>query len=519
MSGIRSLAAAALLCLAAAPIAAQEEPPVCPETRAPYVFILLDTSGSLNFSSRCTQDQFDLGECPTLCPTGNCFVPLQGDDPASKLHMVKEVLTAALADEVLEAGDIQFGFASFNQDQVRAEAKHWIYEAQSAGPSLLGVQYPPSGAQEVFGYLWNCDTGSNDNEIGCMGLKPADLNDPWEVGRVQRLPKGGARFNQNVVFYIRQGTTHMKVTYTPLSGVLGDPTLQVTARLDRCTSPTCSAFNAFTQQVMTWSRVSEFLSWDNALTNPNRTNPELSYFQQGYANDVSATNTCSGWDPNTDTTSDRFSGYSLRWLTNSSDPRGSFFTVGDVIPLDWTNDHLSDIQVRLAPNLAGNPLDTPDFRIAPYLRNLPLGTDAFLRLKDENRRPLTAVGSTPLGNALRNFRTWYAGCAQGTCLPTAGWQGIAAANDPDWLCRRKVLVVLTDEGVDTCSVDPCATVAALHSQQGVETFAVGLGSDPAALSQLDCMAVNGGTGAPLRPGTPGELFNTLEDIFTAAKQP
>jgi hypothetical protein len=520
MSGIRSLAAATLLCLTAAPIAAQEEPPVCPEARPPYVFILMDTSGSLNLSSRCTQDQLDLGECQTLCPTGDCFVPLQGDDPSSKLYLLKQGLQAALAAEDLTPGDIRFGFASFNQDQLKARGKHWIYQAQSVIPFLNGVQYPVPGAREVFGLLWGCDTGSNDNEIGCSGLKPADLNDPWEVARVQRLPKGGAQFTQSAVFYIRQPSGTHRITYTPFGGgVLGNPTLQVTVKIDRCSSPSCTSILSSIQQVVTWSLVDEFLSWDNAdSVNPSRTNPALSYFGQGNAADASATSTCTGWDPNTDSSLDTVNNYNLRWPTDSSDPRGTYFRVGDVIPMDWLDDHNADIQERLAPNLVSNPLAVPDFSIAPYLRDLPLGVQTFLRLEDENLRPLVAVGSTPIGNSLKSFRTWYAGCPQGVCSPTAGWQGVAAANDPDWLCRKKFLVLLTDAD-DNCSVDPCAMATALYEQQGIATFVAGFGSDPASSPQLECIAAEGGTGSPLRPQTLQELIVALADIFAAAKQP
>ncbi|HEV2844841.1 MAG TPA: hypothetical protein VG477_08350, partial [Thermoanaerobaculia bacterium] len=130
-----------------------------------YVFFLFDTSASMNWSPPCTQAQLDNGECSFLCPTGDCYVPLQADDPASKFHQVKQALYEALSDHPL---NFQFGFATFNQDQIRARAKHWLYEAAGPGVAIPGWgAFPAQGSREVFGFLWDCDTGANDHEIGC----------------------------------------------------------------------------------------------------------------------------------------------------------------------------------------------------------------------------------------------------------------------------------------------------------------------------------------------------------------
>lgn len=494
---------------------AQEDPPLCPDPLPePYVFLLLDTSGSMNWSPECSQAQYDAGECSFLCPTGECFVPLQGDDPASKFYQLKEGLQTALAGQT----GLLFGFGSYNQDTLRAGAKHWIYEAQGGGPAIPGWgPYPAAGAREVFGLNWGCDTGSGDNEIGCYSTKPADLPDAWEVSRVQRLPKAGSAFNQSVIFYLRSGTTYYKVTYSPAAGsVPGAPAVSVNVRIDRCNHSGCTAVTLVGQTSISWARVSEFLSWDNGSL--YRSNPQMSFFSD-LAVDAPATNTCTGWDPNTDTASDLYSGYNLRWPTNASDPRGSFFTVGDVIPFDWFQDHNLDIQARLAPNLAINPTAAPDFGIASYLQDIPLPGQSYLRLKDERARPLIATGSTPLGTSLQAFRKWYSGCATGVCPSGAGWKGIAAANDPYWYCRRKFLVVLAD-GEETCNTDPCATADALHDQENVMTYMVAFGFTPGGgSSSIACIAANGGTGSPYLPQTKTELIDALNTIFTEMKNP
>ena len=83
----------------------------------PYLFIILDTSGSMN-------------EVPETATNAFAF----SDDPASKLYQAKE----ALFEVMSEFDDIFYGFATFNQDELRAARKHWIYTA-GANPSWSGT--------------------------------------------------------------------------------------------------------------------------------------------------------------------------------------------------------------------------------------------------------------------------------------------------------------------------------------------------------------------------------------------
>ncbi len=516
----RTLAAVLLTCIAwSAPAGAQFQ--VDP---SPYVFFLFDTSGSMNFSPPCTQDQVDDGSCGFLCPTGDCFVPMQGDDPASKLFQLKEGLYTSLADRPND--DLLLGFASLNQDALNVRAKHWIYQAISDGPPIPGgPAYPVTGAQEVFGYTWTCSTGSNNNLVGCSATSPASLSVPWQAARVQRLPKGGLLFNQFVDVYIRpSGGPTYRVHYVPTgSAGLGASGITTNVSLFKCNNTACSSTTLIGTQSVSWQLVSDFLSWDDGdSTLLNQANPQLAYFSQGFAVDTTATNTCSGWDPNTDTTADRVSSsipYSLRWpTTNIADPRGSSYSVGDVIPLDWNNSHKADLEQRLAPNLAFSSVAMPDFRIATYLNDNRLGTDAFLRLRKEPARPLIASGSTPLGASLASFRVWYTGCSGTSCPYYGGWQGPARLGGPDWANRHVSLVVLTD-GDDTCGGDPCPHAAALYSHYGVKTYIVAFGAQPVAGSAIECAAAAGGTGVPYYPQTEGDLIEVLDQIYAAAALP
>jgi hypothetical protein len=482
--------------------------PAAAQTAAPYVFFLLDTSGSMNYSPPCTQTQIDAGECGFLCTTGDCFVSMQGDDPASKLYQLK----AGLYDSIAQRDDLLLGFASFNQDTLNVRAKHWLYQATGNGPSVgTWGPFPAAGAQEVFGLAWSCGSGTGNSGVGCTSTNPADLNDPWELARMQRLPKGGLSFNTVITFYVRYAAITYKVLYTPNgTAVPGASVIKTTVNIYKCTNSSCSTSTQIVSSpaVVSWSLVSDFLSWDIDVL---RTNPELGYFSQTSASDATAANTCSGWEPNTDTSSDKYpnsTGYSLHWLTDASDPRGFYYTVGDVLPLDWNNNHKLDIEKHLAPNLAVNSAATPDFRIATYLKDLPQSPDTFLRLKTEHYPPLIANGSTPMGASLSSFGTWY-----------SGWQGLAALRDPDWANRHTSVVLLTDDGGEICGGDPCGQASTLYSQYGIRTFVVAFGGQAVAGSTLECTAANGGTTAPYYPQTRQELIDDLALIYAAAANP
>lgn len=500
----RALALLALLALLPAAARGDDRSLLRTSSADPYLFILLDTSGSMNWSPK-----------SDTCSTGDCYVPLQSDDSASKLYQAKQALYEVLSDPNL--GKVNLGFGTYNQDALSSLQKHWLYQAAGNGVLLSGTTYyPPNGAQEVFGNLWGCDTGNNDNEIGCYSTKPADLDDTWEVTRVQRLPKGGLTFASpagNQTFYIRNAGVVYRVTYQPNGGSYGG-NINVKVTVVKCTNSSCSTTSAVGTAVVNYTLVSDFISWDNADTNnPSRTNPQLSYFTS-VAVDTDVANTCNGWDPNTDTTSDKNSGgYSLRWPTDTSDPRAggqtsSPFSIGDILPLDWKTDHKVDILKRLAPNYTDGST-TPDFRVATYLKDSRSGSETFLRLKDENQRPIIATGSTPLGASVKNFRTWYSGCSNDTCGSLSGWAKVASSGDNSFECRQKFLLIVTD-GDETCSGDPCKYTKLLKDQYGVITYVVAFGVTATPGNTLSCMA---DAQHLFYPQTKDELVKDLKSVL------
>jgi hypothetical protein len=475
--GIASLAAPR-------PAAAQD----CTEI-APYVFILFDTSGSMSWGPPCSQAELDAGFCAARCDSFDCWVPQQGDDPGSKFYQAKQ----ALHEVISNTTGVQLGFATYNQDALFARSKHWLYEAAGPGITIPGWgAFPAAGSRETFGTLWNCDTGSGDNKIGCAWATPADLIDGWELGRMRALPKLGKAFNEPVTFYVRQSGIIYRVRYTAFGAIPGNP-VTVTEAVWRCLNSGCTSVTSLGQVNIPFTPVGEMLTWDNGISTLNRTNPELSYFSS-VAMDAGAQNTCAGWEPNTDSAADPSSGYNLRWPT-TTDPRGAYFSSGDMIPEDWQTSHRDDILARLAPNLLTNPTAAPDFRASPYLQDQPILGQSYLRLKNQAVRPLIASGSTPHGNALNSFRTWWTGCSNYFCV-NGGWSYVAQLQDPYWICRRQAGNLLG---------------------YGIKTYVVGFGVTDPGPTKLACMAANGGTTWPYTPRTRKDLVDTLTTIFADIK--
>ena len=116
LTTLSRLALAALLAPLLTPAAqADDRPLITGFEEIPTVFFLFDTSGSMHWSSQCSQADFDAGECDRLCPTGSCFTPGNGDSPNSKLYQAK----AAIYSVLEQTEGLNVGFATFNQDQLR----------------------------------------------------------------------------------------------------------------------------------------------------------------------------------------------------------------------------------------------------------------------------------------------------------------------------------------------------------------------------------------------------------------
>lgn len=539
-----ALAASALAVIAATSLSADDRELLARSIAKPYVFVLLDTSGSMNWSPPCSAADFGAGRCNYLCPSGDCPVPRDGDDPASKFRQAKE----ALFEVFKGTSEIDFGFATFNQDQMRVQDKHWLYRprtGQLTHSILGGMTWPLLGeaGDEVFGATLTCDRngggdGGGSSDVACYGTNPADIDAAgaateiqyWERKKAQRLPKLGRSGSSTVTTYIRTGNSssqRYRVRHSPSGAVtLGSPSISVNVEVARCTNGDCTSTTGLQTLTIVYDLVGPFVMWDFQVS---RTPDSGGWF--GYQ-DNSATNFCNGWDPNSDSGSDSYSGYSLRFPnTGGTSPRD----YGDRIPLDWAQDNRQEIMSRLAPirrampsPVAGDP-DDPDasfadaFTSAGYLANTRAGADTFLRLSDDALRPLFPLGATPLGASTQNFRSWYCNNSSGDTCP-GGFNAAATAQDPQWGCRAKYLLVLTD-GDETCDGDPCAVTRGLwnggNSAAKLRTYVVAFGVDSTTLNpgnKLICMAADGGTTRPIFPQNKQELVDALNNVFREIKE-
>jgi hypothetical protein len=126
----------------------------------PYIFILMDTSGSMNLG------------------LGDTWVAGGGDNPSSRIYLAKR----ALYEVFSPVSNVFYGFASFNQDHLNARQKHWIYYNATALPasSAWPIQFP---LPDVDGLTDLVDT----NTIDTNGDGVADAKDGIPDMRVAKI--------------------------------------------------------------------------------------------------------------------------------------------------------------------------------------------------------------------------------------------------------------------------------------------------------------------------------------------
>ncbi len=462
----------------------------------PYVFFLLDTSGSMN-------------EEPE---TGNPEALAAGDDSRSKLYQAKEALYEVLTDPSFE-DKFLYGFSTFNQDTLRALRKHWIYRPTTA-PVWTGTT-PLSFPVKDQGYAFG--GGTNSIQYRCTGPTTVPATGA-NLRSLTGYPRTGDAGDQVSGVWLKQSGALGRTFYVETkisSGSLGDATIQVqhtrkrlTTGTNKCglTPPSSTTFDTADTQTITLTY---------ALVTDAVLNDQI--------NDKIGANTCNGLDPNSDSSSDLYSipsemtDVNLKYPTtpNTDFPALRSFDRGDFLPWDWTRNNRDEILARLAPNLRDGEA-VPDFRVARYFKDFPkgdigAGTQA-LELHDEDLQPLVGEGFTPLGYSLDQIRTWY-----------ENWQGTANGNDLSWSCRRKFLIVLTD-GNETC--DPlannttavaCVAAKTLYDTDKVTTFVIAFGVDSASAGNvLTCIARNGGTTAPVYPANKADLIDKLKEALKEA---
>ncbi|MEM6792459.1 MAG: hypothetical protein AAF725_00625 [Acidobacteriota bacterium] len=337
-----------------------------------------------------------------LCPQGDCYAPLGADDPTSKFFQARQAI-----DEVLsQVPDVNFGFASFQQDAAALRYKHYMYRYSDTSPAgvaqsefndflsaseQIEFTWPIVGNTEVFGTgapfsdgrsndsgLFHCDTQDagpgapdDDVEVGCHPEVPADIEDIWEMDRISFLPKLGrtGQVEDETTIFIRDtnGTVYCidyeyygfnrSVSGSPSN--YGDPQFRMQLDLHECLNDDCSSRdNLVSNMDVFLDYVSDFAYWQGATQRYPMAGGGFFNNQSG----IRVDNTCGGLEPNEDFSTDIFQSYAYK---NESrlDPRGdndidgtpltdrvTFFDYGDFIPLDWDHQNTENVRRRLAPN-------------------------------------------------------------------------------------------------------------------------------------------------------------------------
>lgn len=353
----------------------------------PFVMVLLDTSASMNLqpSSDKNPKQNDLGT----------WVPANGDDPKSKIYQVKK----ALYEVFSEVEGIHFGFAGFNQDNLRVKAKHWLYAAQAPATffsEALTLTYPEAaGDQWVFGTHFDLPTGS-PGEVGTCAAPLSYTTDRMRLDRFARLGAGG--LGPTTLWILRQGTTYrVTIERADASIPLGSQQIDVQITAEEVDPTTCSPKQTEVR-VVTFDLVTDFLMVEANVGNQgvpspvgseplNTDNCSTQETVAGYWDyqDIQAVNTCGagssqpftgrGWEGNTDSGArpaapfnhENFDPFQLCGgsqlgspscdilynahfpTTLQPDPAFDELDMGDFIPLDWTVDHREDFLRRLNP--------------------------------------------------------------------------------------------------------------------------------------------------------------------------
>ncbi len=535
-------------------------------TAKPYVFVLLDTSSSMN-----------------LTP-GNDWVHGNADDPRSKLFQAKWALYQVFKD----VDDVHMGFASFpNQDTMRIQAKHWLYFATSDLPNAWPIGYPlaetdgaiigtgadgeielelDAGDLMTFGYHFPAYESSGVATAGTCSV-PLDVNrDREKINRFAKLDDSGV--GETRIWIEQQNKTYLMRVTSPSTipedanndGVddtnstgLGDPEMWV--QLDLFRFQNCNGLGSLStilagapdaSERVKLARGFDFLLYDKDLgaSGGKKLDTENEAGWWDYQ-DVIGDATCSsqapfsgkGWEgnydndpPNTgDNTFDKETSdvdefcngpggnsdcYTLKRPTALSS-YGRAMDTGDVLPLHWSVPNKDEFLSRLVPN---HP--TPGvfgYSTSPYFENVPsdLGYN-HLQYNSSRDRPLVAFGESPLAKAINDFRCWYLSSKTpgGKCnnrTYTTGWEEIALANDSDWGCRRPFLIIITD-GENSCTggESPTADVANLNSKAGIQTWVVNFGGGNGG--QLNSI-VQSGKGELVNAATRDELRDALNTIL------
>ena len=505
----------------------------------PYVMIVLDTSASMCL---------DLKGLP---------VEADCDDPRSRLYLAKQ----ALYDAFQSIDGVQFGFASYNQDQLRVKAKHWLYYLEPSRNSLpnnwpfatwptmdgdgieVGGVVDIDGDMLTFGHKPDLKDATGKTWGACD--RPIDLR--TEKRHLNRLPKLGSSGITTTEIWVTSSNTRYRVTFSNPTAAdkLGDTLLRTRLKIEQMRSnSTCAAptFSSTWTADLTLTLWREYLMWDDTAASvylvPDMTqakNAEKTDAMGWSWRDVEGTFSCGvkkpfsgkGSEGNYDSSkfpyssTDLYDRYcaggecnNLKWQT-VADPTYRELDYGDFLTWHWVRDNREDFLSRM------NPLHSAGgrgFGSAEYFKDQVDSDTNTLELESTSRRPLIGGGNSPLSDATLDYRCWYLSSAtDNKCSDnsapyyTKGFNTIANQSDGAWTCRRPYLILVTD-GENNCSGENVAAdVANLFSKTRTQTWVVNLGGNLTGV-------VNNGQGEEVFVDTEEELRDEMRQIVGAIEQ-
>jgi hypothetical protein len=212
----------------------------------PYLFIHLDTSASMNL-------RFGVdGDTPTAG---------FGDDPDSRIYAAKEALFRVFEN----VNDVNFGFASFNQDTLYVPSTHWLYYYDSSLPGGWPLEWPTPDPDGLASFVDTIDQDTDDDGISDSGdgipdswvndvegdalvfgatftqgsgtplpagscSEPLDLDDPLGRQRANTYAKLGAGGNETTYMWITSaGETYVVLVRRPSNKPDGNPNNEIGA--------------------------------------------------------------------------------------------------------------------------------------------------------------------------------------------------------------------------------------------------------------------------------------------------
>ena len=417
-----------------------------------YVFVLLDTSGSM------------------VSPPSGGSTPWRFDDPGSRAYLAK----AAIYDVISrQKGNMKVGFGHFAQPNPNVGRKLLEYrldpDTDTAGLTWYNrLAWPRMDTKIKFGEgsatLGSCQDGS--------GLTAVD-----------DAPKLGWQGHDATTLHARDNGETFRVVLDALPGTGYSLGLELEVAMEVFD---CSGLSLGKETVV-------FKPW--YLTDQEGNPNESAGYMQGYSHGSPCN---AGWETNQDPANN--DSRSLVEYPTYPDPlaRGAALDRGDVLPWDWRDQagagpgyelsNRDEFLARLAPNMydpATESLDLsriPDFKMGRYYEHTATGQ---LQIAPEyrDRPPFGFSNLTPLRGIMERLSDWY-----------ADWELLAAQDlgDDPFKCRPKYAILLTD-GVETCESSPQTAALTLFNSHGIRTFAVGFGSGVTA-GDLQAIADNGGTG-------------------------